>query len=442
MEDRIPEESRQRDPAEEGGNQLLFRPQVLAARQSQWLGTVLVAPTISSRLFTVFATLSMCAIVSMLLLFDYTRKERISGWLVPERGLVQVIAPQAGVITEVHVRDGAVVRIGAPLFTLSTEIESATLGATQEEIVRRLQSRLQSIVAEGEVQRRLLAEELDGLGKRIAALESQERHLEGELEIQTLKTQLAQTTASRLARLLDQGLIAAPNYEVAEDNRLNETLKARDLARQQSAAQQERIVVEAEARALPLRTDALLADLDRQAATLEQELAVTEAQRRIVITATQPGTVTGLRADLGSSVSTSVPLLSIVPAGSKLQAELFVPSSAIGFIRAGQTVQLRYRAFPYQRFGHYVGAIRNVSLSTVSPNELGSRLTGLTTLLSGTEAVYLVTVELARQDVTAYGDAVPLQPGMLIEADVSIETRRLIDWVFDPLYTLTGRLRA
>jgi membrane fusion protein len=39
----------------------------------------------------------------------------------------------------------------------------------------------------------------------------------------------------------------------------------------------------------------------------------------------------------------------------------------------------------------------------------------------------------------AYGQPAPLQPGMQVEADVMIESRRLIEWVFDPLFTLTGK---
>jgi len=34
---------------------------------------------------------------------------------------------------------------------------------------------------------------------------------------------------------------------------------------------------------------------------------------------------------------------------------------------------------------------------------------------------------------------VPLQAGMQLEADVELETRRLYEWVLDPLYTLTGK---
>ena len=48
-------------------------------------------------------------------------------------------------------------------------------------------------------------------------------------------------------------------------------------------------------------------------------------------------------------------LASLVPAGAQLQAHLYAPSSAVGFVRAEQPVLLRYQAFPYQKFGHQHG---------------------------------------------------------------------------------------
>jgi len=55
------------------------------------------------------------------------------------------------------------------------------------------------------------------------------------------------------------------------------------------------------------------------------------------------------------------------------------------------------------------------------------------------EPVYRVTVQLASQSALAYGELVPLQPGMTLEADVLIETLRIYEWVLDPLYSLVGR---
>ena len=133
--------------------------------------------------------------------------------------------------------------------------------------------------------------------------------------------------------------------------------------------------------------------------------------------------------------------MTLVPAGSRLEARLYGPSRAIGFVRPGQRVLLRYEAFPHQKFGQYEGVVRSVSRSTVGPAELSGQGAPLPGLVPG-EPVYRVTVELAAQTATAYGEAVPLQPGMQLEADVLIETRRLYQWVLDPLHSLTGRERG
>jgi len=135
----------------------------------------------------------------------------------------------------------------------------------------------------------------------------------------------------------------------------------------------------------------------------------------------------------------TAPLLSIVPAGSKLAAELFSPSRAIGFVRPGQEVLLRYAAFPYQKFGTYRGKVAVISRSAVSPSELSPQLAGLTSLFGANEPVYRIKVTPASQTAIAHGEPVPLQPGMQLEADVLIERRRLIEWVLDPLFTLTGK---
>ena len=53
--------------------------------------------------------------------------------------------------------------------------------------------------------------------------------------------------------------------------------------------------------------------------------------------------------------------------------------------------------------------------------------------------VYRITVRLDSQAVRAYGSAMALQPGTQLEADIALEKRRLIEWVLDPLFTLTGK---
>ena len=114
-----------------------------------------------------------------------------------------------------------------------------------------------------------------------------------------------------------------------------------------------------------------------------------------------------------------VPASAAVP---RLQAQLLIPGRAIGFIEPGDRILLRYRAFPYQTFGHQVGRVASISPNAIAP-------AGAT---RGAERVYRVLVDLQQQAVTARGKYTPLRPGMLLDADILGERRRLYEWILKP----------
>jgi Cation efflux system protein CusB domain 1 len=120
---------------------------------------------------------------------------------------------------------------------------------------------------------------------------------------------------------------------------------------------------------------------------------------------------------------------------TQLEAHLYSPGSAVGFLRVGQPVRLRYDAYPHQKFGHHEGVIASISRAAISPKDLPPQLASHATPRSAESAAtptYRVTVKLASQTVAAPGESVPLEAGMLLEADVALEKRRLYAWVFEP----------
>jgi membrane fusion protein len=419
--------------------QPLFRPEVITERQTQWLGTVLLVPRVSYRVFTAFAVLATGAMLALLLYTDYARKARINGWLVPQQGVIRVLAPQAGVITQLYVREGAEARPGQHLLMLSTELQSATLGATQQEVTRQLVTRRNSLAAEQRQHEQLLAQQMRALAERLAALQAEEAQLEREIALQQSRVRLAAQAERRQHAARARGLTSELEVQQAEENRLEQDARLYAMERSRMAMRRDRLTLENEREDLPFKAQAQLATLERHIAEMGQQLAEAEARREIVVTAPQSGIVTAIQAEAGGSVNTSVPLLSIVPAGTTLEAHLFGPSRAVGFVRPGQRVLLRYQAYPYQKFGHHQGVVTTISRSAVSPSEMPSQLAGLTSLYDGKEPVYRITARLESQTITAYGQPIPLQPGMQLEADVLLERRRLVEWVLDPLYTLTEK---
>src|SRR3569623_1377132 len=175
------------------------------------------------------------------------------------------------------------------------------------------------------------------------------------------------------------------------------------------------------------------AAIARDIEALEQQLTEYESRRRVVITAPTAGTVTAILAERGQTAVPTAPLLSILPEQAVLEAHLLVPSRAIGFIEPGQRVALRYEAFPYQRYGSARGRIKEIARTLITPGEVN-----LPVALR--EPVYRVTVSLDAQYIDAFRQRLALQSGMLLDADVWLERRRIIEWVFDPLYSVMGRV--
>ncbi|MGH1482293.1 MAG: HlyD family secretion protein [Geminicoccales bacterium] len=422
-------------------DQPLFRQEAIAEQKTAWLGTVLLAPSIPHKLFALFAIIAATAILGFLFYADYTRKERIQGWLVPDQGLIQIFAPEASVITELKVKDGDDVVKGEPLLVLSTERRSESVGATLEEVTSRLRSRRNSLIEERGQKEEIYRQSTSSLAMRLDALDIEQSHRTKEIDVQRQRIDLAEANIERLKTLRERGLVTGQRWQQVEDERLGNLSRLEALERERAGADQQWLTLKAEREGLPFNHRIDLAKIDRDIATLEQEIAEAEARRRIVIPAPEAGTVTSLQAKRGATAQPNVPLLGLIPEGSILQAELYIPNRARGFIQPGQQVLLRYHAFPYQKFGHHEGTIAKIASSAIMPDELTRQLpsSSETSASSGASPVYPVTVSLRRQTAIAYGKQVPLQPGMQLEADVHIETRPLFEWVLEPLFTLTGR---
>ena len=135
----------------------------------------------------------------------------------------------------------------------------------------------------------------------------------------------------------------------------------------------------------------------------------------------------------GQTVAPQSVIAVVTPEGSTLEAELYVPSRSAGFITEGQEVQLMYQAFPYQKFGTAKGRVRSVSRTVLAPAEVA--IPGLEIQ----EPVFRVKVNMESDMVRAYGQDIPVQPGMLLSASIVIDRRTLFEWLLDPLYAV-GRL--
>ncbi len=413
----------------------IFRREALASQQTSWIGEIQLIRPPSLAFLTAGVALSVLAVGVFLALGEYTRKVHVSGVLVPDRGVIRLVPPQDAVVLERHVAEGANVRAGDVLFVLSLD-RSAAGGDTQALVQRTLAERSQSLSDAATQQQALLGSQLAVLDRRRADLLRDRGALEAEASLLSQRLSLAQQAQARLESLRGDNFVSAAQVQAKAEELLGLQAQRQTLERQRNAHEREIAAVEAERRELPLRAGARIGELDRERGELAQKRAESEGQRSVLIRAPQDGVVSAVLALPGQTVTSASALASLVPAGSTLQAHLYAPSSAVGFLRAEQPVLLRYQAFAYQKFGHQRGRIEQVSLAPLQPAELaGQPWAGAVR-----EPMYRITVALERQEMPAYGALQPLAPGMQLDADVPIERRKLYEWLFEPVLGIAGRV--
>ncbi|MDQ3261877.1 MAG: HlyD family efflux transporter periplasmic adaptor subunit [Pseudomonadota bacterium] len=411
----------------------LFRREALDFNREKSLGDVVLVRPISFSLLTIFAVAFAVAVLVFAFSAEYTRKTHVSGYLAPDKGLIKVYAPQAGTWIEKHVKEGQQVKRGDTLFVLSTERSSRDSAETQAAAIGKLKQRRASLETELAKQGAIDDIQVQSTQERIRGMEAELAQLRGEMGIQQQRVASARENLARYRTLMKNQFVSAVQAQQKYEELLEQQARLQALMRTRTALERDINTLRHDVTSTDLRATNQRSAIERDIASLEQELMEYEARRTIVITAPGDGTVTAILAERGQTAQLQSALLSILPTGARLEAQLLVPSRAIGFIAAQQVVAVRYQAFPYQRFGSHRGRITEISRTLI---------TGLDTQLpiAPQEPVYRVTVALDAQSVQAYNQKIELQPGMLLDADIWLDHRRIIDWVFDPLLSVTKKV--
>lgn len=429
----------------------LFRTEAHAAQQQKHLGSIVVRSPLVFWLLTLAVLLFSVLIMALFAWGEYTRRSTLSGYVLPGAGVVRVHSPSSGRVSDVRVVEGQRVVAGERLLTVVDERHREDGGEARAAEQRLIQARQSSLRMVQTQQRELFALTRTGLRDRLLALRRELEQLVTEQKNFLKRLELAQTTEQRFRELRGQGFVSESQLQEKIEAVSEQVSRMQAQARGQIAIEREIANTQTELAVLPMREQTQLAELARSLSVAEQELIEAQARREVVVTAPQAGIVSGLTAKPGNAVAPEHSLLTLIPdssAGSTLEAHLFAQSKDAGFVRKGQTVLIRYQAFPYQKFGHYKGSVVEISKTPLSPAELIypvakrveiSSLIPAIPSLSPSDPMYRIRVTLERQTAIAYGVAQSLQPGMQLEADIMLDTRTLLEWVFEPLYSLRGK---
>ncbi|KWB67453.1 anibiotic ABC transporter [Burkholderia ubonensis] len=415
----------------------LFRPEALDASKGKLIGTVaLYSPPYRWLLIAIVAVIAV-SVAAFMVLGTYTKRERVMGQLVPSAGVLNVSPPVTGTVERIEVREGQRVRAGDPLITVSAEV-ATSLGDAREMVRTQLETQRERLRSDLSGQTVLAEEAIRGLKDRAATLERQLRELQMQHTHRVRQVELARSQLEKLSMMRTQGYASNSQVDQQEASVLDAEARLQDSVRAQLDVQGQLIQARQQLREQPLNARQQRNEMGRKLAETEQAIVENEARRSVVLRAQADGVVGAILFKVGQIINAGQTAASVLPADGRLEAQLMVPSRAIGFIHPGQTVVLRYEAYPYQKFGQQYGRVSGISRSALSPQEVAT-LTGQPNVQ---EQHYRLTVTLDRQDIAVYDRTERLRPGMALDADLLLDRRTLIEWVLEPIYALGRRVSA
>jgi membrane fusion protein len=413
----------------------LFRPAAVAAQRHDWRGEIVLTRAWPFAVLAAFVAAVAGAVALFAYFGSYTAHATLRGRLVVEQGVVEVVSTAAGTIIERRAAEGRRVSAGETLYVVSSERYPQAGTATGQEIAAQLERRRASLVGQIRSTAQLEKTERDALVTRRAALTAESESLDEALAAERRRLDLATAAVERYARMRALGYAAEEQAALREGALLEQRSRIEGMKRERAGLARLEAELEGRVATLPLEYAHAIAELERAVAGTDLEIAENDARRVSTVAAPAAGTVTAPTGEIAAPVERGQVLARIVPDHAVITAELFAPSRAVGFVAAGGEVRLRYAAFPYQKFGQAPGSVVSVSEAPLAPADAAARL-------GAREPVYRVVVALRSQTVTAYGAPHRLLPGMEVEADVLLETRRIYEWVLEPLYALASRARS
>jgi membrane fusion protein len=388
------------------------RPISVVPKPWSWLTGLIVV-------FAIFATLFLATA-------EYSRKESVRGWLVSRDGVARITHDVAGIVESIATTSGESVQAGDPVIYFKRDRFLEDGRSSGDEVILELRKQLAAVdrraelvSAQASIEQDSIATQLRGLMKELSALSRQKVHQQRRLD----------TASDKLARLSSAARNGAvTDWEVLrqedEQTVLEQTLS--ELQQRENALNRERERLMARASSLPVETERSVSGLISQRSQLQQQITEHESERRVVLKSPIAGKLASVEVHQGGAVAPNQLLATVLPENLAMVAEVYVPSSAVGFIRPGQHVRLMYDAFPQQQFGAFSGEVDRVSDFVLMPSEVPQ-----TFFLR--EATFKVEIAIDTDSVAFEAGSAPLRPGMLLAAEIILESRSLVDWLLEPI---------
>lgn len=414
----------------------MFRQEALENRKTKWRGRVILSPGIPYWVVTLLCVLFLLAFLTFVIEGTYTRRVNVSGEITTWPRAASVFSGVQGVVAKQFVTEGQLIRKGEPIYQIDVS-----------------KSTLKGVVSEN---RRLeIQNQLEKISNIISRLKDSKKSTLNALDIQRLQYEDALKKSSDIVFRAEEGVrvmkFNMDNYRLYKSQGLinNDQLIGQialyyqqqsnllGLSGQNVQNALQITSLESQIQTQSAEFDNRIHQMDLQRYELRKELVNNEVGEDVIIRALSDGKIDSLSVTVGQMVKPGDTLLQVTP--SKVDfyyLVVWVPNDTIPYISNGDRVNVRYEAFPYEKFGQFTATVTLISKVPASHQEMLTYHGAPQNSERSSIPYYKVMLTPERKYIYYHGRKMSLESGMKAQSTLFLEKRKIYQWMLSPFYNM------
>ena len=415
----------------------IYRKEAIEYKKIHWKGKALLLAGIPAWLVTLLASLFLIALVLSLIFCTFTQRIDVRGEVITLPHSVNVFAPQQGFVVNQHVKVGDIVNKGQPLYELdvSRNTINGNVSAAQIEVINEKIANAEDIISK---LTRNKAETLTALDKQIKTTSASLAETNRMLATTQVGLNKMHTNLSSYDKYLKDGLITKDQYNYQHSLYFQQQSAYQSLVTQKMQLESQLTQTNSDKITKAADFDNQISSQHNQINDYKNQLVESHANGNLIIKATTNGKIESLAVTKGQMVENGSSLAQIKPTGDiEYYLILWLPNNTIPYVKPGDTINIRYDAFPADKFGQFPGKVISISSVPASRQEMAE----YTNVNNGTSqqelALYKAIIKIKDKTFNYNGKTLTLSNGLKAQAVVFLEERPLYMWMFTPFYKMT-----
>ncbi|WP_281078489.1 HlyD family secretion protein [Klebsiella quasivariicola] len=415
----------------------IYRKEAIEYKKIHWKGKALLLAGLPAWLVMLFSALFLIILISTLIFCSFTQRIDVNGEVITLPHSINVFAPQQGFVVNQFVKIGDIVKKGQSIYEIdvSRSTVNGNVSTAQVEVINEKIANSAEIIEKLE---RNKQETLVALDKQLKTIQDSLKETNRMLTNTQNGLKKMHDNLSSYDDYLKKGLITKDQYNYQH------SLYFQQQSAYQSLVSQK---MQLDSQLTQLNSDKVtkLADFENQISSQQNQtndyknqLVESNANGNIIIKATTDGRIESLAVTKGQMVENGSSLAQIKPTGNiEYYLILWLPNNSIPYVKPGDTINIRYDAFPADKFGQFPGKVLSISTVPASRQEM-SEYTNVNTGTNQQElALYKTIVKIKDKSFNYNGKTLTLSNGLKAQAVVFLEERPLYMWMFTPFYKMT-----